>query len=85
MSALWNRQVQKDDFDYDAFFRQFASLFRTKAALPAIIGNTAVDIHPMRYMRTNATLAQFQEFYDFYGIKEGDGMYIAPEERVAVW
>ena len=28
---------------------------------------------------------QFQEFYDTYGIKEGDGMYLAPEDRVAVW
>ena len=85
MKCLLAIAAQKDDFDYDAFFRQFASLFRTKATLPAIIGNTAVDIHPMRYMRTNATLAQFQEFDDFYGIEEGDGMYIAPEERVAVW
>ena len=85
MKCLLAIAAQRDDFDYDAFFRQFASLFRTKATRPAIIGNTAVDAHPMRYMRTNATLAQFQEFDDFYGIKEGDGMYIAPEERVAVW
>lgn len=85
MKCLLAIAAQRDDFDYDAFFRQFASLFRTKATRPAIIGNTAVDVHPMRYMRTNATLAQFQEFDDFYGIQEGDGMYIAPEERVAVW
>ena len=85
MKCLLAIAAQRDDFDYDAFFRQFASLFRTKATRPAIIGNTAVDVHPMRYMRTNATLAQFQEFDDFYGIQEGDGMYLAPEERVAVW
>ena len=30
-------------------------------------------------------LAQFEEFVDFYGIKEGDGMYIAPKDRLAVW
>ena len=85
MRCLLAIAAQKENFDYDAFFRQFASILRTKAVMPAIVANTAVDIHPMRYMRTNATLAQFQEFYDFYGIKEGDGMYIAPEERVAVW
>ena len=39
----------------------------------------------MHYMRINATLAQYDEFLDFYGIKEGDGMYIAPEDRVAIW
>ena len=23
--------------------------------------------------------------YDFYGITEGDGMYLAPEDWVAIW
>ncbi len=40
---------------------------------------------PVHYLRINATLAQFDDFDDFYGIKEGDGMYIPPEDRVAVW
>ena len=25
------------------------------------------------------------EFMDCYGVQEGDGMYLAPEERVAIW
>ena len=28
---------------------------------------------------------KYDEFYEEYGINEGDGMYLAPEERVAVW
>ena len=43
------------------------------------------DSHPLGYMRINATLAQFEEFVDFYGIKEGDGMYIAPKDRLEIW
>ena len=43
------------------------------------------DSHPLEYMRINATLAQFEEFDDFYGIKEGDGMYIAPKDRLEIW
>jgi putative endopeptidase len=31
------------------------------------------------------TLQQFDEFLDTYGIKEGDGMYLAPEDRILVW
>jgi putative endopeptidase len=55
-------------------------------ALPAyLITKTAQDTHPLRYLRINATLAQFDDFVDFYGITEGDGMYLAPEARVAVW
>ena len=43
------------------------------------------DTHPMCYLRINATLQQFDEFLDCYDIKEGDGMYLAPEDRVAIW
>ncbi|MBR2995905.1 MAG: hypothetical protein IKF45_04275 [Lachnospiraceae bacterium] len=43
------------------------------------------DTHPMGYLRINATLQQYDEFLDFYGITEGDGMYLAPEDRVAIW
>ena len=39
----------------------------------------------MNYMRANATLAQYDDFVRFYDIQPGDGMYIAPEDRVAVW
>ena len=39
----------------------------------------------MGYLRVNCTLQQFDEFIDFYGIKKGDGMYLAPEDRVAIW
>ena len=43
------------------------------------------DIHPLNYLRINTVLQQFDEFLDFYGIKEGDGMYLAPEDRVNIW
>lgn len=28
---------------------------------------------------------QFQEFYDAYGIKEGDGMYVKTENRLSIY
>ena len=39
----------------------------------------------MLYLRINAMLQQFDEFLNFYGITEGDGMYLAPEDRVSIW
>ncbi len=75
----------KEDFDYDAFFRQFAANWRDQSTLASLESKIRFDSHPMHYMRINATLAQFDEFLNFYGITEGDGMYIAPEDRVAIW
>ena len=77
--------AQKENFDYDAFFRQYASTWRCQMTLEEARREALINTHPMNYMRINATLAQFDEFLDCYDIREGDGMYIAPEDRVAVW
>ncbi|MBQ6324477.1 MAG: M13 family metallopeptidase, partial [Clostridia bacterium] len=75
--------AQQEDFDYDAFFRQYATVWRMQALPAYLVTLVAQDTHPMRYLRINAMLAQFDEFVDFYGIQPGDGMYVAPEDRVA--
>ena len=85
MKCLLTLAARKENFDHDAFFRQFARIWRQQILPSAVIARLAKDTHPMNYMRVNATLAQFDEFIDFYGIQPGDGMYIAPEDRVAVW
>ena len=40
------------------------------------------DPHPLDYLRTYVPVQQFEEFYETYGVKEGDSMYLAPEDRV---
>ena len=76
--------AEKEDFDYDAFFRAYADFWLTKDTLQKAYIRIN-DNHPMMYLRINATLQQFDEFLDFYGITEGDAMYLAPEDRVAIW
>ena len=73
-----------EGFDYDAFFRAYADMWLTKDTLQMAYIRIN-DVHPMSYLRVNCTLQQFDEFLDFYGITEGDGMYLAPEDRVIVW
>jgi predicted metalloendopeptidase len=36
-------------------------------------------------IRANAILSTTDAFYEVYEIKEGDGMYIAPENRISRW
>lgn len=74
-----------ENFDYAAFFKSYAHLWRTQtlAQIEELILQS--DVHPPGYLRTNAIVQQFQEFYDAFGVKEGDGMYLAPEERLSVW
>ena len=43
------------------------------------------DPHPPTYLRVNTVVQQFPQFNETYGIKEGDGKWIKPEDRVPVW
>ena len=74
----------KQDFDYDKFFRAYADRCAVKETL-AMAMMRLEDEHPMNYLRINANLQQYDEFLNFYGITEGDKMYLAPEDRVAIW
>ena len=74
-----------DGFDYDKFFRANAKLWARAGTLEYMEKCALTDPHPLHYLRSNATIQQFDEFYETYDIKEGDGMYLAPEKRIAVW
>ena len=76
--------AEKQDFDYDLFFRTYAGVWLLKDTLEMAYVRIN-DTHPMGYLRINATLQQYDEFLGFYGITEGDGMYLPPESRIAVW
>lgn len=43
------------------------------------------DPHAPKRIRVNAVLSQFEDFYKTYNVKEGDKMYIKPEDRVGIW
>ena len=80
------RIASKDkDFDYDQFFRAFAQTWRTITTLQSEDFALSQDTHPLPYLRVNCVVQQFDEFYDTYGVKKGDGMYLAPEARLEVW
>lgn len=79
--------VAKDigGFDYDRYFRSVAESWQISRSLDEEKYYFASDEHPLAYLRINAVLTQFDEFYETYGVQEGDGMYTAPDKRVRIW
>ena len=71
--------------DYDAFFRSYANQWLRVADYSTLEELAQSDIHSPNNLRCNRVLSNFQEFYDTYGIQEGDGMYVAPEDRIRIW
>lgn len=84
MKCLLTMAAEDEDFDYDTFFRSYADIWRNQSNMyrTQILQK---DTHSMGYLRINSVLQQFDEFLDFYGITEGDGMYLAESDRVLIW
>lgn len=73
------------NFDYRTFFEAYASCYGEKNTPDNEIVILETYHHPLSYLRVNITVSQFPEFRDAYHVKEGDGMYLAPEDRVHLW
>lgn len=72
-------------FSYDKFFREYARIWKLIQTKELNDLRVKTDVHALPYLRVNAVVQQFEEFYKTYGITSNDKMYLAPEERVAVW
>ena len=74
-----------DGFDYDKFFTKYAQMNGCLTVYSSELSTLTQDVHPLEYSRTNVPVQQFEEFYETYNVKEGDNMYLAPEDRLLVW
>ena len=45
----------------------------------------SVDVHAPNKLRANIQVQNFEEFFETFGVVEGDGMWRAPEDRVQIW
>ena len=71
--------------DYEALFRAMANAWAS-TAYRAIQEYLAVaDVHAPDKLRVNRVLQTVDQFYETFQIEEGDGMWVAPDERVSIW
>lgn len=84
MALVLDLAADTEGFDYEKFFTTLASTWRQimTEQYAEIISS---DVHPYNCYRINATVQQFQVFYDTFGITEGDGMWLDPEDRFVIW
>ncbi len=75
-----------DDFTAaQRFFIAYATVWAGNIRDKEILRRTKEDPHSLSRWRVNATLKHISQFDEAFGVKEGDGMYIAPEERASIW
>ncbi len=85
MQAILKHAAKEKDFDYEKFFKAYAYYNKYMSSYEDDIYCISSDPHPLNYLRVNVASQQFDEFNDTFDVKEGDGMYLAPENRILVW
>ncbi len=67
------------------FFMSWATVWRTKSREEALRNQVKTDPHSPGMVRATQPLLNVDAFYEAFDIKEGDPMYLAPEDRVHIW
>ena len=85
MSCMLDIMKDLENPDYKAFFESWARTWKMVATEEYQALLLQQDAHSPHKVRVNSVVSQFQEFYDTYDIKEGDGMYVKPEDRLKIY
>lgn len=76
---------RKGDPNYKEFFESYARTWAIKLRPEFGKMRLVTDEHAPAETRTNIPVQNFEEFYETYGVQEGDPMYMAPADRMIFW
>ena len=75
-----DKEAQKEALE--SYARVWARLGTEKYVTDSQFMN---DVHSSANVRVDAVVASLDQFYELYDVKEGDAMYVAPEDRLKLW
>ncbi|MFH6992918.1 M13 family metallopeptidase [Flavobacterium sp. FlaQc-48] len=67
------------------FFISWATVWRTKTRDEALKNQVKTDPHSPGMYRAVVPIQNVDAFYQAFGIKKGDKMYVDPDKRVKIW
>ncbi len=67
------------------FYLSYGAIWAQNITDEEIDRLTKQDVHSLGKNRVNVSIRNFQSFFDAFGIKEGDPMFLPEEERVHIW
>ncbi len=69
----------------ERFFMNFGRIWQQKTRPETVKQRLATDPHAPAEFRCNQTLKNVDAFHTTFGTREGDAMWLAPQERVHIW
>ena len=89
---MWNNKLQADGLTGEElrhqqreFFLEVANLWKTISDEETLLNNLKNDVHSANFNRVNGVVRMLDEWYDLFGVKPGDKLYVKPEDRVKIW
>ena len=67
------------------FFLAYAQAWQAKLREDTARNRASVDPHSPPYFRVNGIVRNVDAWYAAFGVKPGDKLYLAPEQRVHIW
>ena len=74
-----------ENASYEEYFMNWARVWCMKAKPEFLQLLLTIDVHGPAVLRANMQPRNFPEWYDTFGVKKSDKMYIAPNKRVVIW
>ena len=69
----------------ERFFFGWGTIWGSISTDKQLIRQIKTDPHSPGEFRANGPLVNMPEFVKVFNVKEGDGMYVAPENRIKIW
>ena len=85
MAVTLDIMSHSEGVSFEEYFTNWAKVWCQKAKPEYQALLLKVDVHGPAYLRTNMPPRNFDEWYEAYGVKKTDKMYIAPSKRVVIW
>ena len=89
---LWNAKQVADGLSGEAlrsqqrqFFMSYADLTRRHETESSLTNQLTTDKHSANHNRVNGIVRLTDTWYDLFGVKPGDKLYLAPADRVKIW
>ncbi|MBW6526724.1 M13 family metallopeptidase [Sphingomonas sp. RHCKR7] len=67
------------------FFLAYAQAWRSKIRDGALRARLLTDPHSPAFYRVNGIVRNVDAWYDAFGVKPGEKLYLAPKDRVKIW
>ncbi|MDR3191209.1 MAG: endopeptidase [Lactobacillaceae bacterium] len=85
LAAALEAAKREAGFSAEEFFKSWATIWRNKSRPEFMKMMASVDVHGPAELRVNVQVANFDDFFTTFDVKETDKMWRAPADRVIIW